>query len=284
MSNTLYLHGVALSEQPMLPRAQDMVKAYEADNLNALLDEWSATDRVLNLPRTMAMELCEKRIDPRRAKPMLAVFERLLGMGVSVNDTMKQRSLLCLAANAGNIAVVRFLLEHGANPNARSSMREQTPLHAAASMGEGGICELLIQHGADISLRDSYGNSPLACACLSENTLPAIQVLLAHGADATHRLKDGRTLLHVLVANGLSWKRKEGADFRQAVVELVSHGVEIDARDNNGEGLDKHMNYVGPDVRKKVQGAIDEGLVLHQAKQIEAVTVPAPTPRRKSRL
>lgn len=284
MSTALYLHAVAPKEQPMLPRAHELVQAYDAQGLNKLLDDWLETDRILFLPRTMAMEICQKKIDPRRAKPMLAVFDRLLTMGVSVDDTVMRRSLLYFAAQCGNVSLVGLLLEKGADPNARSETRDETPLHAAAMMGHGAVCEVLLAHGASLQARNCYGNTPLASTCLHEYTLPAMRVLLAHGAAVDHRLADGRTLLHALAGNALSWKRKGGAEFADAVLALVSHGVDPEAVDNQGQGLDHHIRNIGTDLRAVVRQRVLEGRVIHQARLIDKATTPTIAPRPRSRL
>ena len=282
MNDPLYLHSVAPKEQGMLPLARTLAQAVNASGLNKLLDEWQQTDRILCLPRTMAMEICEKKIDPRRAKPILDVFERLLSMGVSVDDTVKQRRLLHAACECGNIALVQFLLSNGADTNARSSLRAETSLHAAAMRGHGAVCEALLAHGADLGAHDSYANSPLMRTCLHENTLPAMQVLLRHGAPVDDRLPDGRTLLHVLVANALAWKRKGGADFREAVLALVSHGVDVEAVDHQGQGLERVMCYVGSDIRQTVHGLVHQGQAMFQARLIEKATTPTTAPRSRS--
>jgi ankyrin repeat protein len=49
---------------------------------------------------------------------------------------------------------VRWLLEHGADPNVSSYEYEGRPIHLAASAGWGtDMLDLLLKHGADLTVR-----------------------------------------------------------------------------------------------------------------------------------
>jgi uncharacterized protein len=89
--------------------------------------------------------------------------------------------------------VVRLLVEHGADVNARTIpgqetgafMRDvrtkgETPLHRAAAYADAPIIEYLIDKGADRAARDAHGDSPLSWA--SAHLRPgSILALLAFG-------------------------------------------------------------------------------------------------------
>jgi ankyrin repeat protein len=64
---------------------------------------------------------------------------------------------LHLMAKRNNAAAVKWLLDHGADANARWSHwdAEVTPLHLASSQGHAGVVRLLLDAGADPSIRDS---------------------------------------------------------------------------------------------------------------------------------
>ncbi|KAF9964283.1 hypothetical protein BGZ70_006685 [Mortierella alpina] len=77
-----------------------------------------------------------------------------------------------------NVAVVLFLLERGADVNARRLPRKysnekgvqtvgttgSTPLHFAAANGCLTVVDILLRHGAIVDMTDKYGSSPLSVA------------------------------------------------------------------------------------------------------------------------
>lgn len=64
---------------------------------------------------------------------------------------------LHLMAKRNAVAAVRWLLDHGADPNARWAHwdADVTPLHLAASQGHAEVVRTLLAAGADRSIRDS---------------------------------------------------------------------------------------------------------------------------------
>jgi hypothetical protein len=83
------------------------------------------------------------------------------------------------AANRGDLATVKALLEKGADVNARG-LAKQTPLHLAVTKE---IAQLLISKGAQIEARDRYGRTPLFWAA-GAGRKDVAEALLAGGAQA----------------------------------------------------------------------------------------------------
>lgn len=84
---------------------------------------------------------------------------------------------LCNTNRLARNLVMKVLLAHGANPNARTKpgmetcafMRDcrtkgETPLHRAAAFGDEEAVKLLLDAGAAIDARDAHGDSPLSWA------------------------------------------------------------------------------------------------------------------------
>jgi ankyrin repeat protein len=69
--------------------------------------------------------------------------------------------VLHLMAKRGNATAVKWLLDHGVDPNARWAHwdAEVTPLHLAALGGHADIVRLLLKAGADPAIRDSKHDS-----------------------------------------------------------------------------------------------------------------------------
>lgn len=75
---------------------------------------------------------------------------------VAQND-QRIRPIHAAAAN-GNLAILRALLAHGADVNARQQ-HDFTPLHTAADRGDGEMARLFLEHGADVQARDASGRT-----------------------------------------------------------------------------------------------------------------------------
>ena len=75
--------------------------------------------------------------------------------------THKNQSPLWRAAAEGNEAVVKLLLEKGADLEARDSLGCRTPLWWAARNKHEAVVKLLLEKGADLEARGSLDQTPL---------------------------------------------------------------------------------------------------------------------------
>ena len=76
---------------------------------------------------------------------------------------------------------VRWLLEHGADPDPVFAANGETPLHAVARRGEAATCDMLVRRGAAIDRSRNDGRTPYAVAELAGNHAVA-RYLAEHGA------------------------------------------------------------------------------------------------------
>jgi ankyrin repeat protein len=83
-------------------------------------------------------------------------------------------------ASPQGVPGVRWLLEHGADPNLAWAQPGDAPLHIAAQRWDVGMIELLVSHGADIYQRRSDGRTAYTVAALHGNHEIAAW-LLRHG-------------------------------------------------------------------------------------------------------
>ena len=129
-------------------------------------------------------------------------------------------SLVADAAQEGDLEAVRALLQQGADPNA-AQPDGLTGLHWAALNDKLGIAEILLYAGATVSPVTRVGGyTPLHLASQSGHGVVA-RVLLEAGADANAYTTTGVSSLHFAAQ----------ADAAEAIIALIEHGAEVDARD-----------------------------------------------------
>ncbi|TMW64911.1 hypothetical protein Poli38472_009078 [Pythium oligandrum] len=101
------------------------------------------------------------------------MVEFLLDQGADIDAPGRDgTTALCAAALWGNDAMVSFLLNKGADPNARNEGTGWTALHAAAFQEHGKVVRYLLERGADPKARDSEGRTPVDYASISEAIWP----------------------------------------------------------------------------------------------------------------
>ena len=111
---------------------------------------------------------------------------------------------LLAATFSGNLEVVRKLIEYDHAEINVGDVYEWTPLHLA-SMGhnfkDDYVLRFLLEHGADINARNQDGSTPLLVASF-HGALEVVSLLLERGADVEARRNDGKTALQLAVENG----------------------------------------------------------------------------------
>jgi len=128
-------------------------------------------------------------------------------------------ALLRATAN-GNEAMVRLLLEKGADIEARSPSNG-TPLICAAEGKYEAIVDYLLMNGADVNAEDDFGWKPLHRALVNRGGERVAQMLLTHGADVNARCVYQKTPLHYAI--------EKSNDFM--VSFLLNAGADYEARD-----------------------------------------------------
>ncbi len=130
-------------------------------------------------PRKPLIHLAFSRsihIWPERAGAMLAIAEALVANGADVNEPWMQGEarlspLYGAIGHADNMALGRWLLDHGADPNDGES------LYHATELGHHEGLKMLLEHGAKPN-----GTNALLRA-MDFDDVAAVQMLLAAGAD-----------------------------------------------------------------------------------------------------
>ncbi len=176
------------------------------------------------------------------------------GAGVNARSDDQRTPLIMASGLAGGAPVVKLLIEHGADINARAPglLGDTTPLAEAAYTGDEADFRLLIDHGADVNaagpaaLGFSLRAQCMACVeMLLKRMNPALltatmvmgspplgpalatPLLLEHGADINARDPMGRTLLMLATASD--------AMPVDVVKLLLAKGLDVNATTPAGE-------------------------------------------------
>uniref|UniRef100_A0AAR2LEK7 Poly [ADP-ribose] polymerase n=1 Tax=Pygocentrus nattereri TaxID=42514 RepID=A0AAR2LEK7_PYGNA len=103
---------------------------------------------------------------------------------------------LHFAAGYNRVAVVEYLLHHGADVHAKDK-GGLVPLHNACSYGHYEVAELLVRHGASVNVADLWKFTPLHEAA-AKGKYEICKLLLKHGADPSKKNRDGNMALDMV--------------------------------------------------------------------------------------
>lgn len=136
------------------------------------------------------------------------------------------------AAEAGHAAVVAFLLEHGADAQARIAYRDlrgipvtcfSTVLYLAAAEGHAEVVSLLLQAGADPNSSNTANDEAPLHVAAAHGHVAVITALLAGKAEVNIIDAARRTPLHAAVDGG----------HLEAARSLLQAGAPVDARESH---------------------------------------------------
>ena len=159
-------------------------------------------------------------------------LERLLHNGANIDEDDRSIPLQDAIA-AKNFMAVRLLLQHKANVEAKDGSG-LTPLLNAVDANNLPMVRLLLEHGANVEAKHSYGATPLLNA-VSADSVPMVQLLLHYGANINARMVRNKNALMVLDGSVNFNPTPPGADPTQMIDTLVHAGIDLKARDQNGE-------------------------------------------------
>jgi hypothetical protein len=128
----------------------------------------------------------------------------LLESGVDVNKTYPtddyinrrgDTTVLIIAAMLGYVAMVKLLIEKGADPNFNDMETGATALNEAATQSNPLCVMELIHAGADLDIADSWGRTPLMSAARHRGCDIIVGILINSGADVNLVDNNGMTAL-----------------------------------------------------------------------------------------
>lgn len=167
-----------------------------------------------------AMHLCAERGYLNMMKILVEFGGKVSCLDPTVTDLFPSEDMeepLRLAIKGGHCDCAEFLLDNGANPNARYFLGgEINMVHPEDFV----FTELLLRYGAKPDSFDRSGLTPLMKACKYKKCLDTVKLLVHYGADvnsqATAR-QDFRTVLHYAVMG----------DNIEAAIYLLKHGAQV---------------------------------------------------------
>ena len=162
------------------------------------------------------------------------VLDLLLANGLDINRKIKINeddritflyfAVACDQLEAvKTVKTVKWLLDHGADINARSDILKLTAMHMAAQTGKAGVMRYLKEQGADIYARANGDQSPMDTAVIHNQT-ESIKCLKELGFDVNTKDNDGRTPLFTASMIGKT----------ECIKCLVALGADVNAKNNDG--------------------------------------------------
>lgn len=181
------------------------------------------------------------RVNTRGVTPLIysnsLEITRLLleaGATATINHVSDRGSALHRAAPMGDLKMIKFLIQHGANIHIES-LQGLTALDLAVMYGITNVVKFLIRKNVDVNRVNAQGDTPLTLSFSSEIT----RLLLKAGASSTinHQSNTG-TALHRAVSSSIP---------KIKIIKLLAkYGADMNAKDSHGNtalDLAKQHNY-----------------------------------------
>jgi ankyrin repeat protein len=209
---------------------------------------WDRGDKPISFPQVLSgFRQRWRGIKQQEDVPLPAVF-MLFQPVIDATGNVRKDSQGHMLFHPENRAILKALLDHGTDFNARDKNGE-TLLMYAAEYGYSRSVGLLLERGADVHIPNARGDTALYFACLGGD-VTTIRSLIEHGADVNQADKEGYTPL-MIVAND---------DHSRAVAFLLDHGASMAARDRKGSTA---LLYAAMNERiNSLQVLLDKGALI----------------------
>lgn len=157
-------------------------------------------------------------------------------------DTFVGKTLLHVACDNGDLELAKYLIEKRNVPALIFDKFQNSTLHNAAWSGNVSLLKYLIEDcQCKVDVEDEEGKTPLHWSSASGN-IEAVDYLIAMGADINRKTNQGYTICTEACKKGC-------LNVLKHLVE--NHHVDINAKDNKGEGC-LHWACRGGDTNREV--------------------------------
>ncbi|XP_065835605.1 putative ankyrin repeat protein RF_0381 isoform X2 [Oscarella lobularis] len=148
------------------------------------------------------------------------MFKTILRMGFDVNEKCSNgRTCLHFAASDNSASIAALLLEQGADMEPRNKWG-RTPFLTAVIRGSNNVANLLSAKGCNIHAKDEDGHGAFVLAC-RKHQYDTVKLLLSK---FNYLNEEGASMLHWAAHN----------DYQRMAALLISHGVDLEAKDEWG--------------------------------------------------
>ncbi|XP_071159000.1 uncharacterized protein [Mytilus edulis] len=145
------------------------------------------------------------------------------GVDINKSTCYNGESPLMKACKGGHTAIVKMLLDRGANFD-KCDASDQTPLMKACEHGHAVIVKMLENRGADYDKCDNTGQSPVMKAC-KHGHLEIVKMLIYKGADCNKCNNVGQSPVMKACEHGHT----------EIVKMLISRGADFNKCENTGQ-------------------------------------------------
>jgi len=190
------------------------------------------------------------------------------------------------AANTGNFAAAKMLIEKGVDVNAARTDDGMTALHLAASRGRGDVIKLLLQHNADINATDHRMNTP---ADLADKDYPRLADLIrgknrppeaAAPVDDTWVLTAKDEVSHITDKPAIGYRLTEIFNFGDNLYTRIARNLETQAESQSMCPLEQSAYSA---LRQKAEAAFiragGERKYLGDSSALDKKPLQVPTPQ-----
>lgn len=219
------------------------------DRFSVSRSGWAGSDRFGNgksLRRTSAASLNTRSIQVVRGAYNIDLnkvdssFTKLHRACLLNDDTQVKKHLLKVDNNShdsshrypihlatvnGNFAIIKLLIDNGANPNVQDN-EGNTPLIKSIECGHEHLVKFFLSNGADPNISDMDNNSSLHWALMTESIIAIDALLSSKKCDLSLRNNKDETCLHLAVRcpliNTLTFE------------SMIRSGSDLDAKDQLG--------------------------------------------------